>query len=60
MSDDQHRPGGNKARGGVHDVILPTGAVTLAEFRAAAIERGLGYFRAERFVVSATAPAAPR
>src|SRR5690348_11120467 len=59
MSDGDDRPAGESAGGAdIHgrELGLPRGAVALVEFRAAAIEQGLAYFRAERFVIFGYCP----
>lgn len=60
MSDDGDRPGGNNACDSapppVRNVTLPPGSVSLDGYHAAAVERALGYFRSERFVVFGYCP----
>jgi hypothetical protein len=59
MNDSDDKSGGDRARRAVartSDIVLPKGAVALIEFRARAIERGLGYFRCERFVIFGYCP----
>lgn len=59
MNDDSDRSAGSRESASptpVREVAPPHGAVTLVEFRAAAVEHGLGYFRSERFVIFGYCP----
>ncbi|HWB53704.1 MAG TPA: hypothetical protein VG722_05905, partial [Tepidisphaeraceae bacterium] len=59
MSTHDTRLSGNQAepqQSHAEDSPLPPDAVALVELRATAVERRLGYFRAERFVIFAYCP----